>query len=152
MIPAIIIDVSGIWNASLCRDGVRIRRHNVAGLPAADHGEQYRHAGQVCPRAIAIAIGATVMTATSINTPTAVSTIVANASANSARVSPNLRTNVSAIVFAPPDSIRTPASTPVARMRDGRNHALRSIHHQIHRINQPDSADDSPASAPIIMP
>ena len=30
-----------------CRDGVRIRRHNVAGLPAADHGEQYRHAGQV---------------------------------------------------------------------------------------------------------
>ncbi|MNV89350.1 hypothetical protein D3C71_1836340 [compost metagenome] len=63
------------------------------------------------------AIGATVITATSINTPTAVRISVATASANSARVSPTLRTMVSAMVCAAPDSINTPASTPAAKMR-----------------------------------
>ncbi|MNH19152.1 hypothetical protein D3C79_788780 [compost metagenome] len=57
------------------------------------------------------------MTATSTKTPTAVRIRVARARASRARVSPSLRTMVSAMVVAAPDSIKTPASTPAARIR-----------------------------------
>ncbi len=67
--------------------------------------------------ASASAIGATVITATSTNTPTVVSIMVASVSASSARVSPSFFTMVSAITVAAPDSINTPASTPAAKMR-----------------------------------
>nr|PRK56284.1 hypothetical protein BV173_00894 [Haemophilus influenzae] len=63
------------------------------------------------------AIGETVITATSTNTPTAVKIIVASAKASKARVSPNLLVMVSAMEFAAPDSISTPANTPAAKIR-----------------------------------
>ena len=62
--------------------------------------------------AIAIAIGATVITATSINTPTIVKIIAEITIAITAFVSPSLLTIVSAIFFAAPVSIKTPAKTP----------------------------------------
>ena len=68
-------------------------------------------------RANASAIGETVITATSINTPTAVKISVAKAKANNALASPSLCVIVSAIVLAAPDSMSTPASTPAAKIR-----------------------------------
>ena len=62
--------------------------------------------------AIAIAIGATVITATSIKTPTIVKIIAEITMAITALDSPNLLTIVSAIFFAAPVSINTPANTP----------------------------------------
>ncbi|MNP62077.1 hypothetical protein D3C76_1573220 [compost metagenome] len=63
------------------------------------------------------AIGATIMIATVMNTPTAVIIIVASAIDNNAFFSPSLSTMVSAIRSAAPDSINTPASTPAASTR-----------------------------------
>lgn len=60
------------------------------------------------------AIGATIKTATGINTPTAVMIIVASASDKIAHFSPNLVTIALAMAFAAPDSIMTPAKTPAA--------------------------------------
>ena len=62
--------------------------------------------------AIAIAIGATVITAISINTPTAQIIIVAIAIAATALFSPNFFTIVSAIVSAEPVLIKAPAKIP----------------------------------------
>ncbi|MNL37112.1 hypothetical protein D3C87_1592360 [compost metagenome] len=63
------------------------------------------------------AIGATISTATGINTPTAVIIIVASASARMALLPPNFFTIAWAIVSAAPDSIITPANTPAASTR-----------------------------------
>ncbi|MNN83496.1 hypothetical protein D3C81_2005410 [compost metagenome] len=63
------------------------------------------------------AIGATINTATGINTPTAVIIIVARARARIALPPPNFLTMAWAIVSAAPDSIITPASTPAASTR-----------------------------------
>ncbi|MNW18328.1 hypothetical protein D3C71_2178470 [compost metagenome] len=52
-----------------------------------------------------------------MNTPTAVITIVANASDSIAFVPPSLSTITFAIVPADPDSIITPAKTPAAIIR-----------------------------------
>ena len=64
-----------------------------------------------------MAIGATISTATGMNTPTAQIIIVANASEKIARLSPNLETMVLAMRLAAPDSIITPARMPAASTR-----------------------------------
>ena len=61
------------------------------------------------------AIGATIKTATGINTPTAVIIIVAKDNAKIAIRSPKRSTIVRAIVLAAPESIMTPAKTPAAK-------------------------------------
>ena len=64
-----------------------------------------------------MAIGDTVITAISINTPTAVRTNVDITKANIALFSPNLSTIVSAILLAAPVSISTPAKIPAVIIR-----------------------------------
>ena len=66
---------------------------------------------------IARAIGATVMTAMSMNTPTAQIIMVATASAAMARFSPIVSTMVSAIFCAAPVLISAPARIPLVRIR-----------------------------------
>ena len=61
---------------------------------------------------MAIAIGATMITEMSINTPTAQIIIVAILIAKSARFSPSFSTIVSAIFSAEPVLIRAPAKIP----------------------------------------
>ena len=63
------------------------------------------------------AMGATISTATGINTPTAVITIEATAKASRAQRSPKVLTIARANVSAAPDSIITPASIPAASTR-----------------------------------
>ena len=65
----------------------------------------------------AIAIGDTVITDMSTNTPTAVSTNVDITKANIALFSPSLSTIVSAILLAAPVSISTPAKIPAVIIR-----------------------------------
>ena len=63
------------------------------------------------------AMGATVITATSINTPTAHNNIVASANAKNTRLSPNVRMMAFESVAAAPVLISTPDKTPAVRMR-----------------------------------
>ena len=63
------------------------------------------------------AIGATINTATGMNTPTAVITIVDNAKDKIAFFSPSFCTMALAIDSAAPDSIITPANMPAAKTR-----------------------------------
>lgn len=64
-----------------------------------------------------MAMGATISTATGMNTPTAQMTIVASANAKIASFSPKVTTMVWAMRLAAPDSIITPANTPAASTR-----------------------------------
>ena len=63
------------------------------------------------------AIGATVITATSIKTPTAHSNIVAKANAANTRFSPNVFIIALEMVVAAPVLISTPDNTPAVRIR-----------------------------------
>ena len=63
------------------------------------------------------ATGATVITATSINTPTAQSNMVAKAKAPNTRFSPNEEMIALDKVAAAPVLIRTPDNTPAVRIR-----------------------------------
>ena len=67
--------------------------------------------------AIAIAIGATVITEISINTPTAQIIIVATATETKAYLCPNFCTITSAIFSAEPVLIRAPAKIPDVSIR-----------------------------------
>ena len=64
-----------------------------------------------------MAIGATVMTATSINTPTPVRMNTDRANARKTLRRPAFLTMVSAILSAAPVFTRTPVRTPAARIR-----------------------------------
>ena len=66
---------------------------------------------------MARAMGATVMTEMSINTPTAQMIMVATAMAVTARFCPSLSTMVSAIFWAEPVLMSAPARMPLVRMR-----------------------------------
>ncbi|SIC15483.1 Uncharacterised protein [Mycobacteroides abscessus subsp. abscessus] len=117
MIPAAIMLVSGILNAS---DAAMAFGFGDIILPAFPPPIMASNiAVLLIPAlcAMASAIGATVMTATSTNTPTAVKIIVAAANASNALVSPSFFTIVSAMTDAAPDSISTPARTPAAKIR-----------------------------------
>lgn len=110
-------DVSGTWNESEAAMALGFGDMTLPALPPPIIASKMASFDSPARLAIESAIGATVITATSIKTPTAVRIIVAMAKASRARLSPTFFTTVSAIVFAAPDSISTPASTPAARMR-----------------------------------
>ena len=117
IIPAIITDVKGRWNVSAAAIALGLGDIKFPAFPPPIIAKRMAGFDKSVRRASAKAIGETVITATSINTPTAVKINVANANANNALVSPNLFVMVSAMVLAAPDSISTPANTPAARIR-----------------------------------
>ena len=117
MIPAAITEVSGRWKASEAAIAFGFGDIKFPALPPPIIASKIAGFDKLPRFANANAIGETVITATSTNTPTAVKIIVESTKASNARVSPNFFTMVSAMVLAAPDSINTPANTPAAKIR-----------------------------------
>ena len=110
--PANIIDVKGILNASEAAIALGLGDIIFPAFPPPIIAMRMEVFEILIFFASASAIGATVMTAISINTPTAVSIHAEITKANSAFDSPRVLTIVSAILLAAPVSIRTPANIP----------------------------------------
>ena len=115
--PATITEVSGILNVSEAAIALGLGDIRLPALPPPIIATKIAILDKSTRCAKASAIGDTVITATSINTPTAVKISVATANASKARVSPSFFTMVSAMTVAAPDSINTPANTPAAKIR-----------------------------------
>ena len=112
IIPAIITEVKGILKASAAAIALGFGDIIFPAFPPPTIAIKTPVLERFVLFAIAIAIGATVITDTSINTPTIVSIIVDKTIAIIAFDSPNFSIIVSAILLAAPVSIKTPAKTP----------------------------------------